>query len=108
MNCVLHVCNYKPCMEQLLSWNMPFTSAYKKLSFGYDNKVMAGMILSGADFDLPQRRDSLHDLYCPTDQSLAAVLCSLWRDDERRAEVLRDPDGCIACKFNFCFGFLDL
>jgi len=62
-------------MDQLLYWRRPKTLRKMHFDSG-DSQAIAGF----------QR-----------DQTLASLLCELWRDEEKRFNVLRTEDGCISC-----------
>jgi hypothetical protein len=98
MNCILELCEYPRCMDQLLYWS---TRAHK----------MEQRYVCGDKFKPPWSRmpnaikpkmgESMDDIIFEHDHSYSALLCELWRDEETRWEVARDSEGCISCKLFF-------
>jgi len=94
INCIIQLCEYPRCMDQLLYWERPMLSNDQRTVFGRDVDIETRGILRSK----PKSGDCLQELAGKLDQSLASLLCQFWRDEESRYQVMRDPDGCIACK----------
>lgn len=63
----------------------------KKVTLSYGNAEEVTMNENGLQNQEPGRSSQ-----APT---LASLLCKLWMEEETRLMVLRDPVGCICCKF---------
>lgn len=75
----------------------------KRIVFGEEVDDLARSLLPGDEG--PKSGDVLQEMKLRSDQSLSSLLCSLWKEEEDRFEVLRDPEGCIACKLPNYFPF---
>jgi hypothetical protein len=82
-------------MDQLLSWRRRQKNLTQRLvhdeSFQPPESKMPNAIK-------PRMGESMRDILLDTDNSLSALLCVLWREEETRLGVMRDSDGCISCK----------
>lgn len=82
-------------MNQLLFWNRSLKGKRQRVVFG-DELGDLELTSWEAASDGPKCGDILQELRPRQDQTLSSMLCSLWKEEEERFDVLRDPEGCIA------------
>ena len=91
LGCIIELCEYPRCMDQLLYWKRKGNEKSRRWSYGAGFRHPE--IIKGIPGDEVGQR------LLEEDMSFAALLCELWRDEEERLGVLRDKNGVIACKF---------
>jgi len=103
LNAILGLCEYPRCMDQLLYWKRQLRNRTQRLAYGdgFDLPLSKG---PGAH--LPKHGEGVGDVITDYDETLPALLCDMWRDEEKRWGVLRDPDGCISSKSHYSLHFM--
>ncbi len=95
LSCIIELCEYPRCVDQVLYWKRRMRNHIKRFAHGQDFELPDSRIPNAIH---PVPGDNLGELLLDTDVSLSALLCELWREEEERLCVKRDKEGVIACE----------
>jgi len=98
LSCILELCEYPRCIDQLLYWKRRVRDDIQRLTHGQDFNLAGSSIASVQKIE---PGDKVGEVLRDQDLSLSALLCEIWREEEERLGVKRDKDGVIACKLLF-------
>lgn len=87
-------------MDQLLVWSRRQRNLSQRFVFGDGLRLSESCLPNAIK---PRMGETMRDMVTDNDNNLSALLCQLWREEERRLGVLRDSDGCISCEFSFTY-----